>query len=250
MTLAFRNRPVPPSPLARWDARWKLAAVLLAAGGTAALDRLAPAAAALALGLSLLLLARLPFAWVRSRLVLFALAALPFLLVLPFTLDGDGWTVGPVSVSERGLIAGLAVFCRGLAVGCFALLLVGTAPLHHTLAAAHKLKVPGLLVQLTLLAYRYAFLLAAEMRRLRVAMRTRGFRMRASRHAYRSLGHATGALLVRGADRADHVAAAMRCRGFDGTFHTLAAFRTAFGDIAGFVLLAAATIALLLWDRS
>ena len=59
---------------------------------------------------------------------------------------------------------------------CFALVLVGTAPLHHTLAAAHKLKVPGLLVQLTLLAYRYAFLLADEMKRLRIAMRTRGLR--------------------------------------------------------------------------
>ena len=108
---------------------------------------------------------------------------------------------------------------------------------------------PGLLVQLTLLAYRYAFLLAEEMRRLRIAMRTRGFRVSATRHGYRALGHATGALLVRGADRADNVSAAMRCRGFDGTFHTLAAFRTAFTDIISFVALVAAVAALLLWDR-
>ncbi len=249
MTLAFRYRPVPPSPLARWDARWKLAAVLLAVCGIAALDHLAPAATALALGLLLLALARLPRAWLRARLALFALSALPFLLVLPLTLDGDGWDIGPVHVSERGLLAGLAVLCRGLAVGCFALLLVGTAPLHHTLAAAHKLKVPGLLVQLTLLAYRYTFLLAEEMRRLRIAMRTRGFRVTATRHGYRALGHATGALLVRGADRADNVSAAMRCRGFDGTFHTLAAFRTTFTDIISFVALVAAVAALLLWDR-
>lgn len=250
MTLAFRHRPVPPSPLARWDTRWKLAAVLVAVCAIAALDRLAPAAVALALGLSLLALARLPRAWVRARLLLFALAALPFLLVLPFTLGGDGWNVGPVRVSARGLVAGLAVLCRGLAVGCFALLLVGTAPLHRTLAAAHKLRLPGLLVQVTLLAYRYAFLLADEMRRLRVAMRTRGFRVRASRHGYRALGHATGALLVRGADRADGVAAAMRCRGFDGRFHTLAAFRTAPADIVGFLALVALTITLVAWDRS
>jgi cobalt/nickel transport system permease protein len=249
MTLAFRHRPVPPSPLARWDARWKLAAVLPAVCGIAALDHLAPAAGALALGLLLVVVARLPGAWVRSRLFLFALAALPFLLVLPFTLAGEGWDVGPVRVSEAGLVAGLAVLCRGLAIGCFALLLVGTAPLHHTLAAAHKLKVPGLLVQLTLLAYRYTFLLAEEMRRLRIAMRTRGFRVRATRHGYRALGHATGALLVRGAERAENVSAAMRCRGFDGTFHTLAAFRTRLADVLAFLALLAATIALVLWDR-
>ncbi len=223
--------------------------MLLAVGGIAALDHLAPAAVALALGLSLLILARLPGAWVRVRLFLFALAALPFLLVLPFTLEGPGWDIGPVKISERGLIAGFAVFCRGLTIGCFALLLVGTAPLHHTLAAAHKLRLPGLLVQLTLLAYRYAFLLADEMRRLRVAMRTRGFRVRATRHGYRALGHATGALLVRGAERADNVAAAMRCRGFDGKFHTLTAFRTRAADIISFVALVAAAAAFVLWDR-
>ena len=248
MTLAFRHRPVPPSPLSRWDGRWKLAAVLLTVCAVAALDKLAPAVTALGLGLGLLAVARLPGAWVRPRLLLFAVSALPFLLVLPFTLSGEGWDVGPVRVSERGLVAGAAVLCRGLAIGCFALLLVGTAPLHHTLAAAHRLRVPGLLVQLTVLAYRYAFLLADEMRRLRVAMRTRAFRVRADRHGYRALGHATGALLVRGADRADHVAAAMRCRGFDGTFHTLLGFRTTGSDIISFAALVAAAVALVLWD--
>ncbi|MBP3960593.1 cobalt ECF transporter T component CbiQ [Gemmata sp. G18] len=249
MTLAFRHRPVPDSPLARWDARWKLAAALIAVSGIAALDHLTSAAVALALGLFLLVLARLPGGWVRSRLFLFGFSALPFLLVLPFTLDGEGWDIGPARISARGLIAGSAVLCRSLAIGCFALLLVGTAPLHHTLAAAHKLRMPGLLVQLTLLAYRYAFLLAEEMRRLRVAMRTRGFQMRATRHGYRALGHATGALLVRGSERADHVAAAMRCRGFDGAFHTLSRFRTTPADIISFVVLTAAIVALVLWDR-
>jgi cobalt/nickel transport system permease protein len=249
MTLAFRHRPVPPSPLSRWDARWKLAAVVLVVCAVAALDHLAPAAVALGVALLLLGVARLPFGWLCSRLAAFALASLPFLLVLPFTLEGDGWDIGPVHVSGHGLTAGAAVFCRGVAIGGFALLLVGTAPVHHTLAAAHKLKVPGLLVQLALLAYRYAFLLAEEFRRLRIAMRTRGYRVRATRHGYRALGHATGALLVRGSDRAEAVATAMRTRGFDGTFHTLTAFRTTWADVLGFLALLAATIVLVVWDR-
>jgi cobalt/nickel transport system permease protein len=251
MTLALRHRPIPDSPFARWDARWKLAAVLAAAGGVAALDHAAPAAAALGAGLVLLIAARLPLRWVYPRLGLFALAAAPFLLVLPFTLDpgGPGWGLGPVRVSEYGVLAGLAVFCRCLAIGTLVLVLVGTAPLHHTLTAAHKLKVPGLLVLLLLLAYRYAFLLGDELRRLRVALRVRGFRARADRHGYRTLGHVTGAVLVRGADRAERVADAMRCRGFDGRFHTLTAFRTTAADVLGFVLLVAGTITLILWDR-
>jgi cobalt/nickel transport system permease protein len=249
MTLAFRHRPVPDSPLARWDARWKLAGILVAVCGIASLEHIATSAVSLFLAFALVLVSRLPLAWVRGRLLLFAFASLPFLLVLPFTLAGDGWDIGPVHIAERGLRTGGAVFCRGLAIGCFSLLLVGTAPIHHTLAAAHKLKLPGLLVQLTLLAYRYAFLLADELRRLRVALRTRGFRLRRTRHGYRTLAHATGALLVRGAERADTVAATMRARGFHGTFHSLHAFRTRFTDIISFVLLTVAIVALILWDR-
>ncbi|HEX4612474.1 MAG TPA: cobalt ECF transporter T component CbiQ [Urbifossiella sp.] len=251
MSPGFRHRPVPPSPLSRWDARWKLAAVLLAAAAAAALRHPAPSAAALAVGLGLLRVGRLGGPWVRVRLGAFALAAVPFLLVLPFTLDpaGPGWDVGPVRVSEQGVLVGAGVVFRGVAIGALALVLVGTAPVHHTLAAAHRLKVPGLLVLVTLLAYRYAFLLADELRRLRVALRVRGFRPRADRHGYRTAGHVVGAVLVRGADRAERVSEAMRARGFDGRFHTLTAFRTTAWDVIGFVPLPTAMVLLLAWDR-
>ncbi|MCS6866854.1 MAG: cobalt ECF transporter T component CbiQ [Gemmataceae bacterium] len=249
MTLAFRHRPVPPSPLARWDGRWKLAAVLLVVGGIATLNHAAAAAVAVLLGLAGAVVARLPIGWVLPRLAIVALATFPFVVVLPLTLDGPGWSLGPVHVSERGLVAGMGVLCRALAIGCWALVLVGTAPLPATLAAAHRLKLPGRIVQVMVLTYRYAFLLADEYRRLRIAMRTRGYRVGGNRHSYRALGHATGALLVRSADRAEIVAAAMRTRGFDGTFHTLSTFRTTAGDMIIFAAVVAALIALLLWDR-
>ena len=136
-----------------------------------------------------------------------------------------------IHISERGLVSGLAVFARCVAIGAMSLVLVGTAPVHHTIATAHKLKVPGLLVLLAFLAYRYAYLLGDELWRLRVALRVRAFKTQMNRHGYRTLGHVTGAVLVRGADRAEHVAQAMRCRGFDGHFHTLTAFRTRAVDV-------------------
>jgi len=251
MTLALRSPSIPDSPLARWDARWKLASVLAAVAGIAALRHPAPAGLALVITLILLVVSRLPGRWARSRLAAFALASLPFLIVLPFTLDaaGPGWDVGPVRVSERGLLSGLAVAFRCVAIGAISLVLVGTAPLHHTIAAAHRLRVPGLLVLLTLLAYRYAFLLGDELRRLRLALRTRGFRPTADRHGYRTLGHVTGAILVRGADRAERVADAMRCRGFDGRFHTLTAFRTTPADVGAFLVAVVGTTGLVVWDQ-
>ena len=69
-----------------------------------------------------------------------------------------GWGLGPIRISEHSIAVGLAVFARCLAIGWFSLVLVGTVPLHHTLAAAHRVRVPGMLVLIAGLAYRYTFL--------------------------------------------------------------------------------------------
>jgi cobalt/nickel transport system permease protein len=114
--------------------------------------------------------------------------------------------------------------------------LLASAPLDATLKAAHSLRVPGLVVQLALLTYRYLFLLADELGRLRTALRVRGFRNRASRHAYRTVGRVAGTLLVRGYERGERVGQAMRCRGFDGRFRSLTAFRTRPIDVLTFAV--------------
>jgi cobalt/nickel transport system permease protein len=252
MTLAFRDPTIPDSPLARWDARWKLAAFLLMAVAAVSLQHPGPAVVAVGVALALALVGRVRLPVIAGRVGLLLLATLPFVVFVPLTqgADSPGWDVGPLHVSQPGLVAALVVALRVLAVGLLALVLTRTAPLSRTLSAAHALRVPGVLVQVAQLAHRYTFVLAAEARRLRVAMRARGFRARTSRHTYRTLGHAVGSLLVRGGDRADRVADAMRCRGFDGTYRSAAAFRTASADVLSFTLLAAGTIALVLIDRS
>jgi cobalt/nickel transport system permease protein len=200
----FSPPPVTDSPLARLDARWRLAAGLLLLAAVAAVRTLPAGAAALAAAL------------------LLALFVVPLPLLSP---AADAWR-----------LAGLFV-AKGLALFTLACVLLVTAPLETSFKAARALYVPGLLVHLALLSYRYLFVLGDELVRLRVALRVRGFRNRANRHSYRTVGAAAGALLVRGHDRAERVAAAMRCRGFDGTFRSLAAFRTRAVDVAAFFLI-------------
>jgi cobalt/nickel transport system permease protein len=251
MTLAFRDPTIPDSPLARWDPRWKLAAVLLAAFAAVSLQHPGPAAIAAAAALGLAVFGRIPFPAIAGRTGLLLLATLPFVIFVPLTqgADSPGWGVGPLHVSRPGLVAAAVVALRVLAVGLLALVLTRTAPLSRTLAAAHALRVPGVLVQVAQLAHRYTFVLAAEVRRLRVALRARGFCAGTDRHTYRTVGRSVGSLLVRGGDRADRVADAMRCRGFDGTYRTAAAFRTTAADALSFLAATAGTITLVLIDR-
>jgi cobalt/nickel transport system permease protein len=205
---------------------------------------------ALAGALLLAVLARLPWRWFRNHvagvLPVLALLVLPLPFLLPAT--EYAWTWGPLHVSARGALLALLISCKVLTLLTLLLVLLATAPLDATLKAAHALRVPGLLVQLMLLSYRYVFLLADELRRLRIALRVRGFRGRVNRQSYRTLGHVTGTLLVRGYERAERVGQAMRCRGFDGRFRSLTEFCTRPRDAAAFVLVAALALGIGMTD--
>jgi cobalt/nickel transport system permease protein len=238
MTIGFQTLPCTDSFVSRLDPRWKLAALAVLLVAATLVQHLLPTALLLAVALSLAALARLPRGWYLGQLG----AALGFIVLfsapLPFLLAGQGavWTWGPLHVSEYGTVLAVKLCCKVATVSTLALVVLGTAPLEATLKAMHALKVPGLLVQLVLLTYRYVFVLTDELARLRVAVRVRGYRARVNRHSYRTVGHVAGTLLVRGYERAERVGQAMRCRGFDGRFRSLTAFRTTPADVVAFLL--------------
>lgn len=250
MTLAFSAPPQTSSILSRLDPRWKLAALLVAAAVVASLHTLSATITALVASLLLALLARLPSRWFLERLAAMALFLALFTLPLPWLLTDQGtvWTFGPLRLSRHGVEIALLLFAKAIALVTLLLTAQATAPLETTLKAAHALRVPGLLIHLGLLTYRYVFVLADELRRLRIALRVRGYRNRARRHSYRTAGHIAGTLLVRGYERAERVEQAMRCRGFDGQFRSLTTFATRAGDVLAFVLITASAAALALWD--
>jgi cobalt/nickel transport system permease protein len=250
MTLAFSEPSPTPSLLSGLDPRWRLAGLLLCAAAAATLHTLRATVVALAAALALALLARLPPTWFLRRLgaaaFFFALFAAP----LPWLLLGEGpsWTCGPFRVSQHGVEAALLLTAKAITLLTLFLTVQAAAPLETTLKAAHSLRIPGLLVQLALLTYRYIFVLADELRRLRIALRVRGYRNRIRRHSYRTAGRIAGTLLVRGYERAERVGQAMRCRGFDGQFRSLNSFTTRPTDVAAFLFMAAGAAALAVWD--
>ncbi|HJZ91710.1 MAG TPA: cobalt ECF transporter T component CbiQ [Gemmataceae bacterium] len=238
------------SPLARRDPRWRLAAFALAVVAVAVLRSPLPSLAALVFALALAVVGRVPDRWYAARIGVLLIALAPFLVVVPFTIDrGDRvWEWRFLHVTKEGLIVALTLAAKTVALVTLALTLLASAPLHVTLAAAGKLGVPRLLVHLTLLTYRYVFLLLDEFGRLRVALRVRGFRNAMTGHAYRTVGQVTGTLIVRGADRAERVSHAMRCRGFDGHFRCLTAYRSSPVDVLMFVLIVGIAGGIVAWD--
>jgi cobalt/nickel transport system permease protein len=250
MTLAFDEIPEVDSCLTRLDPRWKLAALAVAVAAAASLRTLPASAAACAGALALAALGRLPPRWWGPRLGSVGLMLAPFVLLLPFLYSaGDpGWSLGFLHISPAGIRLAVLLVLKAVTISTLVLVLLATAPLTTTLKAAHALRVPGLVVHLLALTYRYVFVVLDELARLRIALRVRGFRNRASLASYRTVGHVTGTLLVRSFERAERVGHAMRCRGFAGRFRSLAEFHTRPADVLAWALITAVAVALVAWD--
>lgn len=251
MTLAFHDIPLAQSPLASWDTRWKLIGFGVAIATVATLQTLAATLAALVLTVGLIGFGRVPWRWYRLRLAELLAFMILFGLVLPFlTVDREPlWRWGPLSLSGTGLHLAIVISAKTVAVVSLVAVLITSAPLSTLAHAAFALRAPALLIQLTLLSYRFIFLLAEELTRIRAALRTRGYRNRACMHSYRTVGHVLGAMFIRSHDRAERTGHAMRCRGFDGRYRSLAQFQTRTRDVAAALTLAGAFVALAVWER-
>ncbi|MHB0981278.1 MAG: cobalt ECF transporter T component CbiQ [Thermoleophilia bacterium] len=157
--------------------------------------------------------------------------------------------VGPLAaaISTPGLEAGVLLAWKVVAGLALAVLLMTTTPVPHLLAALHWFRVPGIVVEVASLIYRYLFLLAEEGERLRHAQRLRRCRMRLG-HRVADSSSLVGNLFIRAYDRAERVSDAQRMRGG----HYAARDRPDLGRpawveagvAAGALLLIAATLAL------
>ena len=194
-------------PWALLDPRWKLVALVPAALLIGLVHDWRLSLGAFGVVLLLVVVARLPARWYLGRMLALSLFLLLF-LAWPVFFPAEGeptWDIGAMSISlPRGQYL-IGVLARALAMVSLVLVVLATAPLADNLKAAHSLRVPGLLIHVTLLTYRYLFLIGQEFRRLRTALRVRAFRNRANLHSYRTIGQVAGTLLVRSHDRAERI---------------------------------------------
>jgi len=213
------------SPLHRLDPRCKLAAAALLTLIVAVLTRCSALWAALIVSLGLVLIARLDINKVARSLLIVNTFIFFLWLVVPFTVSGNAlWQMGPLALTNEGLMLAARVTIKSNAIALVFIALVATQPVATVGPALGSLKVPGKLVQLLLLTYRYIFVIEQEYRRLSRAAIIRGFLPRTNLHTYKTYAYMAGILFVRAGLRAERVHQAMRCRGYNGRLHTLHQF--------------------------
>jgi cobalt/nickel transport system permease protein len=107
----------------------------------------------------------------------------------------------------------LALFARSALCLFTMILLAATTPFDELLRVARRARVPAVVVTTLALMYRYVFVLADELRRMRQARASRTF-TRSRARWWRSLGTVIGQLFVRSTERAERIYAAMCARGW------------------------------------
>lgn len=223
--------------LHRLDPRGRVVASFLYSILVVSLHNLSALVLAVALSVSLALLARLPIGTTARKVIAMDSFIVFLLVMLPFTMEGEAvFTLWGFEASREGFLRAFEIGLKANAI-LFALLsLVGVMEPAVLGYALYRLRVPGKLVHLFLFTVRYIDVFYEEYGRLRTAMKARGFEARTNWHTLRSVGYLLGMLLVRSLERSERILAAMKCRGFDGRFHILYDLRTGPRDVAFGVL--------------
>ncbi|GGP62835.1 hypothetical protein GCM10010185_39180 [Saccharothrix coeruleofusca] len=173
-----------------------------------------------AFGLYLLVLvavwvvARVPVGWIAAR----SLIELPFVvlaLALPFTGGGERVRVLGVAISAEGALAGWGILAKGTLGVLVSLTLAATTAPHELLLGLRRLKVPPVLVTIATLMLRYAEVVVAEARRMRIARISRGDDPRFL-WQLGATARGVGSLFIRSYERGERVHLAMVSRGWTG----------------------------------
>ena len=180
--------------------------------------------------------------WRRARVVvpLVALAAAS----VPFARSGGPeHAVGPLSVSEAGVGVFAAAVAKAVVGTLSAVLLAATTTVAAALEALRRLRAPAVLVAIAGVTWRYLFVLAAEMGRMRTALAARGHR---PRHLLQTgtTGRLATALFLRSHARGERVAVAMAARGWTGAPAAAAHAALRRADVAFVAALAGLPLAL------
>ena len=237
----------------RIDPRFKLIVAGILSIATAVSYRFATLFFALGLSLLLVAAARLQWSAVLKKLVVVLGFLLLLWLVLPLTFEGEVFTrIGPAKITRPGMILSAQITLKSVSILMVFIALVTTASFVTLGHAMDRLGIPGKIVHLLLMSYRYIFVIEQEYRRLSRAATIRGFTPGTNLHTYRTYAYLVGMIFVRAAERADQVYRAMRCRGFHGRFYCLAEFPAHRRNwvFTGLMTVSVAVVIWLEWIRS
>lgn len=204
------------SPLHRWQQSYKLVGLLSLIFAFAFIQNIWLLPIAIVITCILFSLSRIPVSFLIKRLRYPSWFILAVVILLPFISGSTpvlelGW----LTIREEGFWQAVLISVRFFCILTLSLVLFGTAPFLSSIKAMRSLGIPRVIVDMTLLSYRYLEELGEMLTTMQQAMRLRGFKIKGlNRRTLSVFAQLTGSILVRSYDRSLRIYQAMILRGY------------------------------------
>jgi cobalt/nickel transport system permease protein len=156
----------------------------------------------------------------------FCFALITFLYMALFFGVNDPWiylgSLGPLELTifRDGIQMGFLVFSRMLGAFSCLLFLAFTTPMTEIFSLLHRLRIPPIMVELSMLMYRFIFLFLDETEKMHQSQKTRlGYSN--WKNSLRCWGMLGGNLFIRTWFQGEKLQMAMESRGYNGTLKTM-----------------------------
>ena len=204
------------SPLHRWHQGYKLVGLLSIIFAFAFIQNVLLLPIIITITYVLFALSQIPVWFLIKRLRYPSWFILAVIILLPF-ISGETtvFQLGHLSIKEEGCWQALLISVRFFCILTVSLVLFGTAPFLNSIKAMRSMGLPTVIVDMTLLSYRYLEELGETLTTMQRAMKLRGFKPKGfNRRNLRILAQLTGSILVRSYERSLRIYQAMILRGY------------------------------------
>ena len=214
------------SPLHNFDPRAKLVCIFILMISIVLLNDLRILLIGLIISIGLVVISKLPFFFILSRLKWIALFILAVLIILPLSVGSTPLvSFFFLTINLEGLLLALTIALKAFSVILLIFPMLSTMKFTTFIKALEKLHLPNKLVQIISFTYRYIFVLFNELKRTLTSIDSRSHKKGSTSYKLRVFGNAIGMLLVRSYERGERIFQSMIARGYSGKIKTLDKFK-------------------------
>lgn len=204
------------SPIHRWQQNYKIVGLLSLIFAFAFVQKIWLLPIMLVITGILFTLAKIPLSFLIKRLRYPSWFILAVVIFLPF-VSGETtiFQLGHLTIRQEGCWQALLISVRFFCILTISLVLFGTAPFLSSIKAMRSLGLPRVIVDMSLLSYRYLEELSDTLMTMQQAMKLRGFKPKGfTQRNLRVFAQLTGSILIRSYERSLRIYQAMILRGY------------------------------------
>jgi cobalt/nickel transport system permease protein len=162
------------------------------------------------------ILSRLPLSFLLKKLRYPGLLILTIVIFLPF-ISGKTviFTIGSLALKKEGCLTVLLIITRLICILTLSVVLFATSPFLNIIKAMESFGLPDIILDMTVLSYRYLEELAQMLYKMQQSMQLRGFpKHKLNKRNLTVFAQLIGTLLIRSYEKSQRVYQAMILRGY------------------------------------